>query len=308
MRIGIIIGLHGRHGEAPSWRHIRDQVLAAEAVGFDLAVMEDALLYPADGSPATGYWESISMAGALAAATSRIEIGHSVINAPYRSAGLTAKIAETLDEISGGRFFLGIGLGNTADYYHFGIPADMRYSRFAETIQIIHALLKTGRADFEGTYQSVRAAEVVPRGPRAAGPPIVIAGKGPKMLRLTALFADGWNWWSVGKPDLESLRPIVAELDRACEDVGRDPATLRRTLDVYSLDPFGTFSGSEEPIKGSPAETAETLLRFGELGFEEVRVNLFPIDSVDALPRAIEALADVVERVHAASSVMLTPA
>jgi alkanesulfonate monooxygenase SsuD/methylene tetrahydromethanopterin reductase-like flavin-dependent oxidoreductase (luciferase family) len=300
VRIGIIIGLHGRQGEAPSWQHIRDQVLAAEAVGFDVAVVEDALLHPADGHPSEGYWESVSMAGALATVTSRIEIGHSVLNAPYRSAGLTAKIAETLDEIAGGRFLLGIGLGNTSDYDQFGIPADMRYSRFAETIEIIHALLNAGRADFAGRYQSVRGAEMVPRGPRSQGPPIVIAGKGPKMLRLTARFADGWNWWSVGAPDLEPLRPIVAELERACDEVGRDPSTLRRTLDVYSLDPLGTFSGSEEPIRGTSAEIAEALLRFGELGFEEVRVNVFPIDSLDALPRAIEALSEVVELLHAA--------
>ncbi|MBW3612367.1 MAG: LLM class flavin-dependent oxidoreductase [Chloroflexi bacterium] len=299
MRIGIVIALHGREGDAPTWRHVRDQVLVAEAVGFDLAVIEDALLGPADRRP-TGYWESVSMAGALAAATSRIEIGHSVVNAPYRSAGLTAKAAETLDEISGGRFFLGIGLGNTLDYEHFGIPADRRYTRFAETIQIIHRLLRTGRADFDGTYQSVKDARMAPRGPRPGGPPIVIAAQGPKMLRLAARYADGWNWWGSGTPDLDRLAPIVAELDRACDEVGRDPSTLQRSLDVYSLDPIGRFAGSEDPIGGTPAEIAETLLRFGDLGFEEIRVNVFPVDSLDALPRAIEALGEVVELLHAA--------
>lgn len=299
MRIGIIIGIHGREGEAPRWAHVRDQVLAAERVGFDLAVIEDALLYPDDKGPSTGYWESVSMAGAMAAVTSRIEIGHSVINAPYRSAGLTAKIAETLDEISGGRFLLGIGLGNTPDYEHFGVHADTRYSRFAETIEIIHGLLRTGRVDFDGTYQFARQSELIPRGPRPEGPPIVIAGKGPKMLRLTARFADGWNWWCIGRPDLEALRLLVAELERACEEVGRDPATLRRTLDVYSVDPLGTFSGSEEPIAGSPVEIGGALLRFGELGFDEVRCNVFPVDSLEALPTAIEALGGAVERVHA---------
>lgn len=276
---------------------MRDQVLVAEAVGFDLAVIEDALLGPSDQ---TGYWESVSMAGALVAATSRIEIGHSVINAPYRFAGLTAKVAETLDEIAGGRFFLGIGLGNTVDYEHFGIPADRRYTRFAEAIQIIHRLLRTGRADIDGTYQSARGARMVLRGPRRGGPPIVIAAQGPKMLRLAARYGDGWNWWSSGRPDLDRLAPIVAELERACDEVRRDPSTLRRTLDVYSLDPLGRFAGPEDPIGGTPAEIAETLLRFGELGFDEVRVNVFPVDSLDALPRAIEALAEVVELVHAA--------
>ena len=299
MRIGIVIALHGHEGEAPSWRHIRDQALVAEAVGFDLAVIEDALLQPAPQRP-TGFWEAVSMAGALAAVTSRIEIGHSVINAPYRSAGLTAKIAETLDELAGGRFFLGIGLGNTTDYEQFGIPADRRYSRFAESIEIIHRLLRTGRADFDGQYQSVNDARMVLRGPRPGGPPIVIAAQGPKMLRLAARYADGWNWWISGRPDPERLAPIVAELERACEEVGRDPSTLRRSLDVYSLDPLGRFGGPGEPIGGTPDDIADALLRFAELGFDEVRVNVFPIDSLDALPRAIEALGEVVERVHAA--------
>ncbi len=298
MRIGIVIGLHGRPRHTPSWRQVRDQVLIAEAIGFDLAVFEDALLITADGQPSIGYWESVSIVGAVAATTTRIEIGHSVINAPYRSAGLTAKIAETIDEISGGRFFLGIGLGNTSDYEHFGIPADRRYSRFAETIEIIHGLLRTGSVDFTGAYRFARNAELTPRGPRPGGPPIVIAAKGPKMLRLTARYADGWNWWSSGRPDLGALRPILAELDRACEEIGRDPATLQRTLDVYSVDPLGRFAGREEPIGGDPSAIADALLGFAEVGVEEVRVNVGPLDSLDALPRAIEALADVVDEVH----------
>jgi len=299
LRLGLIIGLHGRQGEAPGWPSVREQLLAAESAGFDLAVVEDVLLYTSEAGPSTGYWESVSMAGAMLAATSRIEVGHSVINAPYRSAALTAKIAETLDEIGAGRFFLGIGLGNTPDYEAFGVHADHRYSRFAESIEIIHALLREGRADVDGAYQFARGAEMVLRGPREAGPPIVIAGKGPKMLRLVARYADGWNWWTVGTPDLDPLRPIVEELERACEEVGRDPATLRRTLDVYSLDPLGTFAGSEEPIRGAPDEIAGTLMRFRELGFDEVRVNLFPTATLDELPRAVEALAPVVELVQA---------
>jgi alkanesulfonate monooxygenase SsuD/methylene tetrahydromethanopterin reductase-like flavin-dependent oxidoreductase (luciferase family) len=300
VRIGLIIAIHGRPGEVPSWRHVRDQVLAAEAVGFDLAVIEDALLYPSDDGPSVGYWESVSMLGAMAAVTSRIDLGHSVINAPYRSAALTAKIAETLDEVSGGRFILGIGLGNTPDYDAFGVHADQRYSRFAEAIRIIHDLLRTGRADVEGRFHFARGAELLPRGPRQHGPPIVIAARGPKMLRLTARYADGWNWWSVGPPDADKLREALSDLDRACELEGRDPASLTRTLDLYSLDPMGRFTGSEEAIRGSAEAIAEVVLRFGETGFDEVRVNVFPSGSPDALPRVIESLAETVELVHSA--------
>lgn len=300
MRIGLIIGIHGRPGQVPSWHHVRDQVLAAEAVGFDIAVIEDALLYPSEDGPSVGYWESVSMLGAMAAVTSRIDLGHSVINAPYRSAGLTAKIAETLDEVSGGRFVLGIGLGNTPDYEQFGVHADQRYSRFAEAIKIIHDLLRTGRADVDGRFHFAKGAELLPRGPRPQGAPIVIAARGPKMLRLTARYADGWNWWTVGRPDTESLSSAIGDLERACELEGRDPASLTRTLDLYSLDPMGRFTGSEEPIRGSAEAIAEVVLGLGETGFDEVRVNVFPSGSPDALPRVIESLADFVEIVHSA--------
>ena len=297
MRIGIVIGLHGSASGAPGWPHIRDQAIAAERARFDLAVIEDALLYR-DDDGVIGYWESVSMAGAMCAVTSRIEIGHSVINAPYRSAGLTAKIAETLDEVSDGRFFLGIGLGNTLDYDQFGFRADKRYSRFAETIEIVHGLLRTGRANFDGEHQFARSAELVLRGPRAKGPPIVIAARGPKMMRLTARFADGWNWWTSGAPDLDELRSIVEEVDRACEEVGRDPETLARSLDVYSFDPLGTYDGPRAVISGTGDEIAEQLLRFAAIGFDEIRCNLVAQAAWDNQPRAIEALADVVERVH----------
>lgn len=243
------------------------------------------------------------MVAAMATATSRMEVGQSVINAPYRSAAMTAKIAETLDEISGGRFVLGIGLGNTDDYDQFGVPADHRYSRFEESILIIHGLLRTGKADVEGAYQFARRAELTPRGPRPNGPPIVIAAKGPKMLRLAARYADGWNWWSQGLDDLDSLRSLVSELDSACAEVGRDPETLARSLDVYSLDPLGTSRGQRAAISGSPGEMAEALLGIGELGFGEVRVNVAPVGSLEALPRAVEALADVVELVHVDATV-----
>lgn len=291
MRIGLVVGLHGdAQDAAPAWPNIRDQVVAAEAVGFDVVVIEDALLYR-DEDATIGYWESVSMAGAIAAATSTIELGHSVFNAPYRTAALTAKIAETLDEISGGRYILGIGAGNVPDhdYAAFGFPADKRYSRFAETIEIIHGLLKEGRVDFEGEYQSARDAEMVLRSRRPQGPPIVIAAGGPKMLRLAARFGDGWNWWATSRPDAgEDLRPLIDEMERACDEVGRDPATLAYSLDYYSVDP-----------SRSGEANAERLLAFRDLGFEEIRVNLTAPETTEGHSRAIEAMAPVVELVHA---------
>ena len=305
MKIGLYIRLLGRPGSqppAPSWSSVREQALAAEASGFDLVVLEDALMYP-DEAGSLGVWESVSMAGAVAAATSTIGIGHAVMNSPYRAPALTAKIAATLDEIAGGRYTFGLGLGNTPDdYLLFGIEAEPRYSRFAEAIQIIHGPLRAGRADFEGEFYQARGAELILRGPRSTGPPIVIAAGKPKAMRLVARYADEWNWWTGDRDGIVKLRELVAEMDRACEEVGRDPATLRRSLDVYSVAapgvPDAPADSTELQISGAPGPVAEALLAYGGLGFAEVRLNL---RAPAHAPRteAIAWMEDVVALVHA---------
>ncbi len=259
-------------------------------------------MYPDEGG-SIGVWESVSMAGAVAAATTTIGIGHAVINSPYRAPALTAKIAATLDEIAGGRYTFGLGLGNTPDDYPlFGIDADPRYSRFAEAIQIIHGLLRDGRVDFDGEFYRARGAELILRGPRPAGPPIAIAAGKPRAMRLVARYADEWNWWISERDGVATLRELIAEMGRACEEVGRDPATLRRSLDIYSVAVPGVTDppsdGTALQISGPPGVIAEALLEYGELGFAEVRVNL---RAPAHTPRteAIAWMEDVVALVHA---------
>ena len=106
MRIGLINQLHGIPGpDQPTWESLRARATAAEVVGFDIFVFEDALLYRSE-TESSGCWESVSIAAALAAVTERIALGQSVVNSPYRAPALTAKIADTIDEISGGSFRL----------------------------------------------------------------------------------------------------------------------------------------------------------------------------------------------------------
>jgi len=309
MRIGLITQLHGRPGgdtPAPSWESISKRAITAEAAGFDMFVFEDALLYR--GEEATdGAWESVSIAAAVAATTNRIDFGQSVVNSPYRSPAMTAKIADTIDEISGGRFVLGIGAGNTddSDYEAFGFPTDKRYSRFAEAIQIIHGLLKNGEIDFKGEFYTAKRAELVLRGPRPQGPPINLAAGGPKMMQLVAKYADAWNWWGWGET-LEQLkdrlRPLIELLEQACETEGRDPSTLGRTFDLYTIIPEG-FTAKDmntyglemkQPVAGTSEEIADFILSIGALGFGEVRCDVFPKTSA-----AIDAMRPVVEIVHA---------
>ena len=308
MRIGLITQLHGRpDGDkpAPSWESVSERAATAEAAGFDTFVFEDALLYRGEETT-DGVWESVSIAAAVAATTSRINLGQSVVNSPYRSPAMTAKIAETLDEISGGRFVLGIGAGNTADsdYEAFGFPTDKRYSRFAEAIHIIHGLLKNGAIDFAGEFYTAKQAELVLRGPRQHGPPIIIAAGGSRMLQLVAKYADAWNWWGWDETleqAGERLRPIIESLDQACVAEHRDPTTLGRTFDLYTVVPesFNTQGVIAEgldmkhPVTGTSEQIAAYLLSLGELGFGEVRCDVFPRTAA-----AIEAMRPVVEIVH----------
>jgi len=298
VRIGAYLRLFGRaSGEnaAPGWSDIRAQAQAAERAGFDLVVLEDAALYPDDDGNA-GVWEAMTVAAGVAAATERIEIAHGVVNNPYRHPTLVARSAATLDEISGGRYRLGIGLGNTPDDYpRFGIDADRRYSRFAESIQIITDLLRNGRTTFEGEFYQVPGAELVLRGPRPGGIPVIVAAGKPKMVRLAATFADEWNWWVVpGDDDGAAVDDIVqrsADVDAACREVGRDPASLARSVDIFSIEP---------PSDAAEIETlARRLLAYRYAGITEVRVDIRSATVPDRVA-AIEAMAGVVSELHAA--------
>lgn len=293
MRIGVairLLGLPGGRWPVPSWEDVREQALVAEEAGFDRVVIEDALSWPLE-EVTGGAWDSMVLMGGLAEATSTIGLGHSVINAPYRSPGLTAKLAETLDEMSDGRYVLGIGAGNTpdADYAAFGIPADPRFSRFAETVEIIHQLLKTGSSSFDGRFHRTQDAQIVLRGPRGDGPPIVVAAGGARMKRVAARFADEWNWWVSSTDEVARLTDHLDDLERACEEVGRDPATLTRSLDVYA----SALEGAE-----TDEDVAAGLLAIGELGFDEVRCYLDRQPTHEATVEGVREMATIVELVH----------
>lgn len=293
MRIGVCLRMieqtatHG--GGWPRWTDMRDQAIAAEEAGFDVITIADAI---SEGG--RGYWEAMSLAGALAAVTSRIGIAHSVVNAPYREPAVVAHAADTLDEISNGRYTLGIGAGNTPDdYAMFAMNADPRFSRFAEALEVIVQLLRTGRVDFDGSFESAHADWWRPRGPRDGGPPIVVAAGGPKMVELTAEMADGWNWWADASGSTDHLPPILDHLDRAL--AGR---SIERSIDMYSFDPLGLIDDAPEGIvSGSAYQMAEPIVRLKDLGIDEVRVDVYA--DPPRLAEATRAMSDVVDLVHA---------
>ena len=164
------VGIQLPEVERPaSWRDLMDMAQTAEAVGIDSIWVADHLLYRDDSHQTdVAPWEAWSMLAALAAVTERIEIGPLVACTAFHNPAMIAKKAETIDEISGGRLILGLGSGwNQPEFDAYGFPFDHRYSRFAESFEIIRSLLREGQVDFTGTYYS--AAKLRPGLPAARG-------------------------------------------------------------------------------------------------------------------------------------------
>ena len=140
----------------------------------------------------------------------------------FREPALLAKMADTLDEVSGGRLLLGLGAGyHVPEYTAFGYPHDHLAGRFEEALQIILPLLKGERVTFHGKYYNVDDCVLVPHGPRPGGPPIWIGARQPRMLRLVAQYADAYNTMAHAVP--ETANEQFGQLDEACEEVGRNP-------------------------------------------------------------------------------------
>jgi alkanesulfonate monooxygenase SsuD/methylene tetrahydromethanopterin reductase-like flavin-dependent oxidoreductase (luciferase family) len=223
----------------------------------------------------------LSVVSALAAVTSRVEIGTYVACTAFRNPALLAKMADTVDEISGGRLILGLGAGwNETDFSAFGFPFDHLVSRFEEAVTVIRTLLHEGRIDFAGRYVSARACELRPRGPRLTGPPILVGASGPRMLDITARLADAWNG---ACNTADRYAPLRDGVDAACHAAGRDPASLRRT--VAALVDFTGGRGIPNsfnparlpPLSGTPEQIAATLRELALAGVAEVQITTIPM-------------------------------
>jgi alkanesulfonate monooxygenase SsuD/methylene tetrahydromethanopterin reductase-like flavin-dependent oxidoreductase (luciferase family) len=279
-------------GETARWKDVLALARRAEELGFDSLWLSDHLLFrlPGREDKPVGMWEGWSILAALAATTSKIELGPFVSCTSFRNPALTAKMADTVEEISGGRLILGLGAGwHRPEYDAFGFPFDHRASRFEEAFTIIRSLLRDGHVDFDGTYYQARDCELRPRGPRPQGPPLLIGTKGPRMLRITTPHVDAWNSDWTSKP--EAIPPMRDAVDAACREVGRDPATLERTagllIDLPGRDPNRSgrtsVAGATEPTTkpdppatGSPEELAELLRGYVRVGITHVQVWLDP--------------------------------
>jgi probable F420-dependent oxidoreductase len=288
-------------GRIVPWTELKEIALAAEEVGVDTLFAPDHLIFRKYGSfdnipegESRGCWEAWTLLSALASITRRVTLGPFVACTSFREPALLAKMADTLDEVSGGRVLLGLGAGyHEPEYTAFGFPFDHLAGRFEEAVQIIKPLLRGEKVTFHGTYYQVTDSELHPHGPRPNGPPIWIGARQPRMLRLVAKHADAYNTMSY--VDTVALAPQLAALDDACEEVGRDPTTIQRTIGT-----FVAFPGSEDcpggvhsnAIVGTPDEVADRFEAFYDAGVDHITLFASPwgLRAVEQLGQTIAHL------------------
>ena len=297
MKIGLMLPLGD--DETNGFTDLRAMALAAEDSGLDSVWGADHLIFR-EGGETTGIHECWTVLTAIAALTSRVEIGPLVLALPFRNPALTAKMAAELDEVSGGRLILGLGCGwHEPEFDAFDYPFDHRVSRFEDGLQVLVPLLREGRVSFAGEYHRAIEAELRPRPIREGGPPILIAGKQPRMLELVARHADQWNAAWYGHPDeAHELRERLANLRAALDATGRDPATLEITVGI-----FVSFDGAKpdtpkRSIRGSIDEVADALAGYTDLGVKHLIAHVWP-RTANAVAQLGEAAALARDRVAA---------
>jgi alkanesulfonate monooxygenase SsuD/methylene tetrahydromethanopterin reductase-like flavin-dependent oxidoreductase (luciferase family) len=297
MKIGAVVRLAQDRagdwwaGRCPSFAEIREVAEALEEAGADSVWLADHLLYRYPSEPTVGIWECWTMLTALAMATRRVQVGTLVMCTQFRNPAILAKMAATLDEVSGGRLILGLGAGwNRPEFDAFDLPFDHRVDRFEEALQIIVPLLREGRVDFEGRYYVARDCELAPRDPVSGGPPILIGGEGPRMLRLAARYGTMWNIGYYG--DVASFAPARTAFEAARTEIGGDAAGVEPTvlLKVGWADLGQLPSWFEDDyLTGTAEEIAAVWRQFEEAGVTHVMCQYHP-NTRESLQRLVAAI------------------
>lgn len=296
---GVILGVHTglQHTTVAEltalWRRIED-------LGYDWISVWDHF-YAATLSDDPECLESVAMHAALAATTTRVTCGCLVYSVGYRHPAVLAKAATTIDHLSGGRAAIGLGAGwSQIEYDAYGIPfpgTGTRMDQLEEAAACVRGLLRDDTTDFDGTWFTLTAARNEPR-PVQETLPIWIGGGGERRtLRVAARFADGWNIPFVS-PSTFTRKSGV--LDAHCENVGRDPAAIRRAVNVglawtedSLLEQFGGLAEGVRPgvLTGSEQEVVDRIGAYVEAGAQQVNV---------AVRAPFERTGDDLERLAAA--------
>lgn len=278
------------HPDAPPaqlFDRVVEQARAADESGFRLVTVMDHL-YQIGGVGAVDepMLEGWSVLAALARETSRVQLGTLVTGVTYRNPALLAKMVTTLDTISGGRAVLGLGAAwNDVEHAGYGYefpPIGERMDRLEEALTIIRAMFDEERPSFRGTYYRIEEALNVPRPIQPGGPRIIVGGGGEKRtLKIAARFADMTHWFPLGFDVMQRKSEILAGY---CEEIGRDPATIERTMTAPVLV-GGTEAEVESLLEhvpperrpyvkaGTPEQVADDLQPYLDAGFTGFTFN-----------------------------------
>jgi alkanesulfonate monooxygenase SsuD/methylene tetrahydromethanopterin reductase-like flavin-dependent oxidoreductase (luciferase family) len=272
---------------------------AAEAVGFDSIWVGDHLLYRDNDGRERGPWDAWTLLAALAAGTERVQLGPLVACTAFHPAGLIARMAAALAEVSGGRFVLGLGAGwNEDEFRAFGLPFDHRVSRFEESFTIIRRLLAGERVTLDGRYVQAQDAVLLP--PPPARPPLMIGSNGPRMLAIALPHVDVWNtWYADFGNSAEGFAALNERISEAARLAGRDPAQIERSACVFvaleGADAERANTHQAPPLEGPPGQVAARLSEFAEAGADELILVVNPISE-----RSIRELGEVLALVRGA--------
>lgn len=278
------------------WPELIAMAKTAEAVGFDSLWLGDHLLYDLpDGSP-RGPWEVWTSLAAIAAATDRILLGPLVASLGFHDPAMLAKMAATVDGISGGRLIVGVGAGwNEREYRAFGLPFDHRVDRFEESFHLVRRLLSGATVDHTGRFFQLERCLIDPPAVRPGGPPLMVGSIGPRMLGITLPHVRMWNvWFSQYGNSPEGLRRVVATVHEQLERVGRPIDEVEGTACVYVQTPRGGGRTMGDPVMSAPpllgdaSEIADQLRAMAVPGVSHLQLVVDPIDVA-----SIEWLADV---------------
>ncbi|HEY3764063.1 MAG TPA: LLM class flavin-dependent oxidoreductase [Gaiellales bacterium] len=287
MRIGVQLPEVEREVRWPEYVAIAQ---AAEEVGFDSIWVGDHLLYRGEGQEERGPWDAWAVLAALAAATTRVHLGPLVACTGFHPPGLIARMTAAIDEISGGRFVLGLGCGwNEPEFRAFGIPYDHRVARFEEAFAIIRGLVAGEHVTLDGRYWQAQDAALLP--PPARRPPLVIGSNGPRMLSIALPHVDAWNtWWDGYGNTVAGFAELNAQIDAAVRKAGRAESDIERSACVLVAVGDGTRERAPLPKIAPVPGDAETLGRhlqgLAEAGADEAILVLDPI--TETAVRALE--------------------
>ena len=279
-----------------SYQEYLDQWLTCERLGYDIAYVTDHFVVDSPELGPGPVFESTTLVSAMAAQTTRMRCGIMVAGNTFRNAGILAKIAVTLDHVSGGRFELGMGSGHIQlEHDQYNIPfytLGKRLRMFREGAHLVRSLLTQDRTDFEGEYYAMHNALCEPK-PLQQPLPILIGGIGEELsMRVVAESADIWNNWT--SPDHDTYRQKLAALERHCKDIGRDPGDIRKSMHIKPIVGETEAEVAERASvpdrhrsEGTPEQVAEHLLSFVKLGVSDF---VFMLDAPGDM-RSLELLA-----------------